>query len=98
MKRLLMMVLVLAAGEASAIERYNIAQMSCEQVKAKLRAAGTAVLRFPSRAGGPPRYGVFVPDRVSCRAPQIGVKARVKAEDGICIVYQCTDVGSSQRR
>ena len=50
MKRLLSvtLLLLLAAGQASAIERYNTSKMSCAELTAELQSNGKAILRYPA--------------------------------------------------
>jgi hypothetical protein len=100
MKRLLstLLLMALATGQASAVSRHNIANMSCEQIRALLKKERRAILVFPAaRTEGLNRYGLYVDER-ACRAPQFAVTKRVRSTTGTCFVYQCADPNRSQDR
>jgi hypothetical protein len=101
MKRLSIAVLalLLVAGEALAITRRDVTNMTCEQIKAVLRAEGTAILRFRgSRIEGLTRWGLYVSDQAFCPGLQTLVKRRLRSTTGTCYVSQCVDNGQSLRR
>ena len=100
MKRLLSTLILvgLVTGEAWAVSRHNITNMSCEQIRALLKKERTAILVFPgARVKGLNRYGLFADER-ACRAPQFPVSKRVRSTTGTCFVYQCADPNRSQDR
>jgi hypothetical protein len=100
MKRLAltMVLLALAAGEASAAKRHDISNMSCEQIQGLLEKERTALLVFPAaRVKGMNRWGLYAAER-ACRAPEVAVRKRLRSTTGTCFVYQCTDNGRAQER
>lgn len=95
MKPLLVMLpLLLAAGGAAAIERYDVSRMSCDEIKSALQSSpkGKALLMTPSSKVGM-KYDIYVADRAACGAPPSGsVWASVKAADGSCHIYKCQQI------
>jgi hypothetical protein len=95
MKRLLMVLpLLFVVGEAGAIERHNMSQMTCEQVQSTLQSGGKALLFTPSsRVPGMMRYDIYVNNRNACGVPPAGgVWASVNASEGHCLVYRCQQI------
>jgi hypothetical protein len=98
MKRLLMMLpLLLLAGEATALEKHMVNEMTCEQVKAALQSEGKALMRWHSKnVPGMMRYGMYHAGRHMCKNQQIAMRVRVSASDTKdCIVVQCSQYGRS---
>lgn len=102
MKRLLTILpLLLIVSQAGAIERYNMHEMTCEQVKAALQSEGKALLRSPaSRPEGMMKYGMYVPSRTSCgnSAQNWAQTTHIKTSDGTCVVYRCVTITRSTPR
>ena len=95
MKQLLMVIpLLFLVGEAGAIERHDMSQMTCEEVRSTLQSEGKAILRAPSsHVPGMMRYDVYASNRNACGAPPAGgVRATVKTSDGPCYVYRCQQI------
>ena len=98
MKRLLMMLpLLLLAGQATAVEKHMVNEMTCEQVKAALQSEGKALMRWHSKnVPGMMRYGMYHAGRQMCKNQAIATRVRVSASDTKdCIVVQCTQYGHS---
>jgi hypothetical protein len=95
MKRLLMVLpLLFVVGEAGAVERHNVSQMTCEAVQSTLQTGGKAILQTPStRVPGMMRYDMYASNRYACGAPPAGgVRASVNTSDGPCHVYRCQQI------
>jgi hypothetical protein len=98
MKRLLMMLpLLLLAGEATALEKHMVHEMTCAQVKETLQSEGKALMRWHSHnVPGMMRYGMYHAGRHMCKNQQIALRVRVAASDTTdCIVVQCSQYGRS---
>jgi hypothetical protein len=93
MKRIALVVsLLLVAGEASAISRYDVDNMSCSRVKAILKAEGAAILRYRSKRTGMVLYGRYVQSRSWCQHSETTDFASVPTADGSCSVKKCVEV------
>ena len=90
MKRfLLIAVLAMPASDALAISRYDTAGMSCAVVQSHLAQEGAAILRYPSRSGGPTLYDRYVRDASGCGGYEQAVQTSVPTRDGSCAVKVC---------
>ncbi len=101
MKRLSLAVLstLFLAGSADAIERYNMAGMSCARIQAALDRDGKAILRSESKkVPGLMLYNTYVGRRHMCAGGQVPVNRSVKAADGPCPVVQCITPSRSWMR
>lgn len=81
--------LVSLAGSASAIERYDLESMTCEQITEGLSRNGPAVLHRSSRNVQRMKiFDVYVGSPLDCSGlvPQ---KQTVLAKDASCEVFQC---------
>ena len=84
--------LLLVAGEASAITRYDIDNRSCAEVQAIVQNSGAAILRWRSKRTGAPLYGRFVRNRSYCYADQTTDYQSVPAADRSCPVRKCVQI------
>jgi len=94
MKRLLVAAaLCLVAFEASALERYDIDDMTCEQVQALVAQDGTAILRYRSkRSFSLPLYDTYVSGQQACDNSQVAQRTGVPSTDRkYCPVYKCVE-------
>lgn len=103
MKRLLIVVLLslLAVGQAAAIERYDMSKMSCDEVQAALQSERKTILRSPSsKVQGMMKFDRYVVDRQACGGPPNWAQpSRVRTGDGqSCVVYRCISVTRSTPR
>ena len=102
MKRLLSVTLLmlLAAGQASAIERYNTSKMTCAEVTAALQSEGKAILRYPSsRIPGMMRFERYVAERHMCGVGYLAIVTKVPTSDTkACRVIRCTPWNRSTQR
>jgi hypothetical protein len=90
---------LLLAGSADAMERYNMASMSCAQIQAALTRDGEAILRWESKnVPGLMLYNTYVGARHMCPGGQAPVNRRVRAADGACPVVQCITPSKSWMR
>lgn len=84
-------VLVLAATQAMAIERFTSTSMSCARIAAAL-ASGPAILQYPSGGASGMRYDRYFGNRNSCPPFQKAVTASVPASDTrSCKVFRCVE-------
>ena len=98
MRRLAVIVPVLMlAGEASAISRYQTTSMSCARVQAAVENDGTAILRYP--APDNPSLLLFdryVRDRTFCSSSQrADLRSVPTADTPNCRVRKCVRVSGS---
>lgn len=103
MKRLLMILpLLFIAGGTAAMERHNMSEMTCEQVKSMLQSERKALLASPAKKPvGMMKYDMYVPSRTSCGAggaQNWAQTARIKTSDGTCVVYRCVTITRSTPR
>jgi hypothetical protein len=85
------------AGHSANMPRYDISNMTCEEIRAALDSSGSAILKWRS-SSGMPRYGKYMsPDR-SCKMQQIKSMTTIKASDGSCRVAACGTYGKSPTR
>ena len=101
MKRMSVAVLALGlmAGEASAIPRRDISNMTCDQILAQLRKDGKALLISPAgQVKGLKKWDIYVSDRASCPGKETLVRRRIRSTTGTCNVCQCVENGQSLRR
>ena len=81
--------LALLATEAQAISRYNSTSMTCDRIKATVRAEGAVILRWKSKSGIQ-RYGRFVADGRFCSWSERAETSYVPAKDRrSCPVREC---------
>lgn len=102
MRRLVLIIpLLMLAGEASAISRYQTTTMSCARVQAAVGSDGQAILRYPA-PDNPSLvlYDRYVRDRTFCSASQRADLTSVPAADTPnCRVRKCVRAsGSGSRR
>lgn len=91
--------LMLVMGSADAMERYNMASMSCEQIQSALKRDGKAILRSESKnVPGMMLYNTYVAERGMCGPMQAPTNRRIKTADGSCLVFQCVATGHSWMR
>ena len=78
MRRLLMMLpILLLAGQATGVEKHMVTEMTCEQVKAALQSEGKALMRWHSKnVPGLMRYGMYHAGRQMCRNQAVAHHAR----------------------
>jgi hypothetical protein len=98
MRRLAIIVpMLMLAGEASAIERYQTTSMSCARVQAAVKNDGAAILRYP--APDNPSLVLFdryVRDRTFCSSSQRADLQSVPAADTrTCRVRKCVRASGS---
>jgi hypothetical protein len=102
MKRLssVTLLLVLAAGQASAIERHDTSTMTCAQLTAALQSEGKSILRYPSsRIEGVMRFERYVAERQMCGVGNMAIVAKVPTSDTkSCRVIRCTAWTRSTQR
>ena len=101
MKRLILALMstLFLAGSAGAMERYNMADMTCSQIKAALKEQGTAILRSKSkRVPGMMTYNLYVGGRHMCPGGQAPTNRRINVADGSCTVVQCVTPSHSWMR
>lgn len=81
--------LMLVSLEAHAISRYNSTSMSCDRIKATVRAEGAVILRWRGNSGIQ-RYGRFVAHGGFCES---GTRAETSyipsADRKSCAVREC---------
>jgi hypothetical protein len=82
--------LVMVSAEAAqAISRSNSTSMSCERIRATVRAEGAVILRWRGKSGVL-RYGRFVAHGGFCESGTRAETSYVPARDrGSCPVYEC---------
>lgn len=81
--------LLLVSFEAQAISRYNSTSMSCERIRATVRAEGAVILRWSGRSGVP-RYGRFVAHTGFCESGTRAETSYVPSSDRrSCPVREC---------
>jgi hypothetical protein len=99
MKRVALAVsLLLVAGEASAISRYDVDNMSCSKVKTILKSEGAAILRYRSKRSGAMLYDRYVQSRSACYGNETTEYASVPTADGSCSVRRCVQIDVSDSR
>ena len=102
MRRLAIFIPVLMfAGEAAAISRYQTNSMSCARVQAALNSDGEAILRYPARDNPSLQlYDRYVRDRTFCSSSQrADLKSVPAADTQSCRVRKCVRAsGSGNRR
>lgn len=83
--------LSLIASDALAVSRYDITQMSCAEVQARIEREGTAVLSYRSwRVIGLPIYDRFALSQQFCPEGTIAAPAGVPtADQKYCPVLKC---------
>ncbi|MDW6025433.1 hypothetical protein SAZ10_27090 [Mesorhizobium sp. BAC0120] len=94
MKRIAIVVpLLFAAADASAISRYEITNMSCAKVQGLIQSQGAAILRYKSaRVPGLPLYDRYVRDSGYCDPSQFATWATVPTADtNSCPVAKCIE-------
>lgn len=98
MRRLaLMLPVLLLAGEASAVSRYQTMSMSCAQVQARVGTDGAAILHYPG-AGGFDLFDRYVRDRSFCTSTQrTQVRSVPTADTRSCRVNRCVRAGGGNR-
>ncbi len=80
---------IAAASQAEAVSRYNSTSMSCDRIKATVRAEGAVILRWRGNSGVP-RYGRFVADGRFCSASERAEFSYVPSADRrSCGVREC---------
>ena len=92
MRRLAIIIPVLMlAGEASAISRYQTNSMSCARVQAAVTSDGAAILRYPAPDNPSLQlYDRYVRDRTFCSASQrAGLTSVPAADTNKCQVRKC---------
>ena len=82
--------LLLVAGEASAVERYETQRMRCAKVQAVVEKDGAAILRRQPTSSGLPRYDRYVHSRHFGQSGEITARASVPTADTkSCTVRRC---------
>ncbi|MEP9389314.1 hypothetical protein [Mesorhizobium sp. KR9-304] len=100
MRRLaIILPVLLLAGEASAISRYQTTSMSCARVQAAVSSDGAAILRYPA-PDNPSLvlYDRYVRDRTFCSSSQRADLQSVPAADTRnCPVRKCVRASGAGR-
>jgi hypothetical protein len=92
--------LLLTAGEASAISRYQTTSMSCARIQAAVQADGAALLSYPARDNPSLQlFDRYVRDSSFCRMGyQTAQQRSVPASDTEnCKVRKCVRVSGGNR-
>ena len=100
MRRLAMIVpILMMAGEAAAISRYQTTSMSCARVQAAVSSDGEAILRYPAPDNPSIMlYDRYVRDRTFCSSSQRADTRSVPAADTAkCKVRKCIRVSGGNR-
>jgi hypothetical protein len=110
MRHLLMMLpLLFAATGAEAdmasysakMPRYDISNMTCDEVHAALQSSGKAVLWWHNKAGLP-RYAKYIDPGQACKMEQYKTRTAVGTTDAksphACRVIQCSNYGRPPAR
>ena len=89
-----MLAVLVAAGPAAAISRYNAWTMGCAEARATIRSEGAVILRFRSLMNPSiPRFGRFVSDGRFCTPGEAALLSYIPtADDQSCPVRECQDV------
>lgn len=86
---LAVVLLVAASGDAGAISRYSATSMSCENIRATVRAEGAAIFKWKQ----PPnidRFDRLVAHSGFCLAGEVATATDIPAKDtGRCVVFDC---------
>lgn len=98
MRRLLLVLpVLLLAGEASAVSRYQTMSMNCARVQAAVQSDGAAILHYPG-VGGFDRFDRYVRDKTFCSSSQRAQASSVPAADTqSCRVNRCVRAGGGNR-
>ena len=92
MKRIAIAIpLLLIAAPAWAVDRYDIAGMTCTEVQALLSKNGAAILRYPSnRSFSLPIYDRYVDSQKDCESDEVAARTGVPTADRkYCPVHKC---------
>ncbi|KQS76385.1 hypothetical protein ASG58_11180 [Rhizobium sp. Leaf383] len=82
--------LIFACGPAAAVERLNLATMSCEMAISLTGRDGGAVLRKRSeRIAGLTLYKRYVRHSGQCLIGEVARPVKVQASDRICVLRTC---------
>lgn len=101
MKRLaIVLPVLLMAGEALAVSRYQTMSMSCARVQAALNADGAAILHYPAPDNRSlDRFDRYVRDRTFCSSSQRTRRVSVPAADTKgCAVNKCVRASGGGNR
>jgi hypothetical protein len=92
--------LLVLAGEASALDRYDVSAMSCDEVRTALQSSKKALLlRASTHVRGLMLYGLYVADPSICKGGQTAVRRSIRAAaPSACPVLQCADNTRSMSR
>ncbi len=89
---ILALVPVLVPGEASAIVRYMVQDMTCTDVQNSVSRDGVAILYRQAGRNGVPIYDRYVANGSFCQAGQDTIKESVPTADTpTCRVSKCMD-------
>lgn len=85
--------LAMFASNAFALDRYEIAQMSCREVQAALEKDGTAILRYPSKSYfSLSLYDTYVSGQQACQQGEVARQVGVPTADAkYCPVHKCVE-------
>jgi|SRR4051812_18292408 hypothetical protein len=91
---------LLVAGGASALDRYDVTKMSCNEMHAALQSSNRALLMHTSKhVPGMLLYGMYTTDLPVCKGGQTVVRRNIPATDSsTCPVLQCADNSRSMSR
>ncbi len=82
--------IVLLAGDAYAISRYNSSRMSCDEVRATVMREGAAIVYYRSKRSGAQLYGRYVRDGRFCATSELPEIVYITAADtNQCPVREC---------
>jgi len=99
MRRLAIIVpLLLIAGEALAISRYQTSSMSCARVQAAVNSDGAAILRYPAPDNPSLQlYDRYVRDSAQCsrRSQRAQLQSVPAADTPNCKVRKCVRVSGA---
>jgi hypothetical protein len=86
--------LLLVAGDASAISRRDVSNMSCEQAQALVRSEGAVILRFRSpRNPSAMLYDRYVSDDRYCGGSEQTTRASASTADNVyCPLRKCVEI------
>lgn len=95
----IMLPVLMLAGEASAVSRYQTMSMSCARIQAAVKADGAAILHYPAQDNPSlDRFDRYVRDRTFCSSTQKVRRASVPAGDTrSCAVNRCVRAGGGNR-
>lgn len=88
-----LLIFAIVASNAQAQSRYEIAQMSCNDVQATLKENGSAILRYPSQGYfNLSLYDIYVAGQAQCQQDEVVQQVGVPTADTkYCPVHKCVE-------